>query len=119
MLTKEKIKTTSVEDLEIENCIDVDSDKGKQLGFTSDKFQGYLFTSAGSIYISMIISLDPLKGNVKKLFDRIVELGYTVKVPNPMGRMFKIVSAPGSGFVLTREISDMFGLVDVWEYRGK
>ncbi|MDD4970743.1 MAG: hypothetical protein PHT07_15055 [Paludibacter sp.] len=73
-----------------EGMIAPDSEFGIKLGFTSDKFDGYLWDSKEYITISFIESIDPNKGNLKRLFDRIEELGYGIFVPTPFERMRSI-----------------------------
>jgi hypothetical protein len=67
------------------------------LGFTSDKFDdnSYLWERDGAIYISFISSLYEGEGNVRKLFQTILEKGYVLKVPTPLGRMNHIVRDNG------------------------
>ena len=96
-----------------DGIIEPDSEFGKRIGFTSDKFEGWLWKKGDAIYISFIISKQPRKGNLSKLFDNIFRLGYTVKVPTPLGVMELIVRK--KGFKLTREWWDRAGeWVDVW-----
>ena len=82
------------------------------LGFTKDKFRGYLWdTGDGSIMISLITSVHPGKGNVRNLINGLLSMGYTVKVPTPFARMRYILGR--MGFVHTVEDSDL-GPCDVW-----
>lgn len=67
-----------------------DSKFAKTIGFTSDKFSGWLWRDGKYIWISFIESKDPHKGNLKHLFDKIEELGYIIIVPTPLGRMIEI-----------------------------
>lgn len=91
----------------------LDSEKAIALGFTSDKFHGYLWQLDGSIMVSLIISLKPGEGNLSALFDAIWQAGYAVKVPTPSGRMAAILTK--KGFTQTwepvKEINDM---VEIW-----
>jgi len=73
-----------------EGCIEPDSELGIKLGFTSDKFDGWLWDSGDYITISFIESRDPGKGNLKQLFDNIENMGYGIFVPTPFDRMRKI-----------------------------
>lgn len=99
-----------------EFCIDVDSEWGNKLGFTSDKFMGYLFHVGDYITISFIASKIPGQGNLSKLFDRIQELGLGIRVPTPFPLMeyivkkkqFKMTRAP---FAPEHGIHE---LIDVW-----
>ncbi len=64
----------------------------QKLGFTPDKFQGgsYLWKTGSYITVSFIASTESSKGYLRSLFDRIVELGYGIRVPTPFPRMEKI-----------------------------
>ncbi len=81
--------------------IDVDSREGKKLGFTSDKFNGWLWKTDNSIYISFIQSINQNKGNFSELLNNIESKGYVIKVPNPLKKMKQILIK--KGFQLTRE----------------
>jgi len=78
-----------------DGIIELDSPFARQLGFTGDKFDGYLWKEGNYIYISAVISKKPKKGNLKRLFRRIQELGYGIKVPTPLGVMRVIVKKYG------------------------
>lgn len=84
----------------------------KLLGFTKRRFGGYLWLIDNDIYISVIISHEEGKGNLTRLFDRIKELGYTIKVPIPMGHMRQILEK--KGFVLTEEKHPTGEMIEVW-----
>lgn len=91
--------------------IKLDSDLGKELGFTSDKFDefSYLSTSPGkdtemAIYISMIESKNPGRGHFKTLVKNILERGWMVKVPTPLPRMEAVLKH--MGFKRTVEYSE-------------
>lgn len=85
-----------------DGIIELDTPFAKELGFTSDKFSGWLSKRGDYIYISLIESLNPRKGNLSKLFDRIQERGYGIKVPTPFPLMERILRKRG-GFVKTLE----------------
>jgi len=90
-----------------------DSETGRVLGFTSDKFSGYLWKHGKYVYISFIISKQPSKGHFKQLVDRILELGYGVKIPTPLGIMESIVRK--WGFRKTWEyVEEVDEEVEVW-----
>ena len=93
--------------------IELDSSLGKKLGFTSDKFDGWLWRKGKDIYISFIVSLNEGQGNLSKLFDRILELGYNIKVPIPLGKMRLILTK--KSFRRNWEYDKRFGKVEVWE----
>jgi hypothetical protein len=84
-----------------ENIIELDSPLAKKIGFTSNLFEGYLGLDGKYIYISFIISLKSSEGNLSKLFNNILKLGYGIKIPTPFNRMKEI--AIKKGFTGTKE----------------
>ena len=83
--------------------IHLDTEDGKALGFTSDKFiHSWLWKVEDIIYISFIASKDEGKGNLIKLFQAILDAGYGIKIPTPSNRMLKITQKFG-GFKLSKE----------------
>jgi hypothetical protein len=97
----------------VEMQINLDDDFAKRIGFTSDKFKGYLWLIDDSIYISIIMSLKPGEGNLSKLFNNIWCEGYKIKVPTPFKNMRSILEK--KGFKETKEYSKEFQeIVEVW-----
>lgn len=93
--------------------IDMDSDQGREIGFTSDKFcpGSYLWKMNGLIVISFIASRS--KGNFRKLVESINAIGLKVQVPTPLFEMGRIVQK--NGYIHSREFDDqMGGVVDLW-----
>jgi len=78
-----------------DGIITLDSNNAKLFGFTSDKFGGWLWKSGNEIWISFIESYDQGKGNLRTLFDKIIESGYRIVVPNPFSRMEMICKQYG------------------------
>ncbi len=91
-----------------DGIINLDSDRGKQFGFTSDKYFGWLWKKGDYIIISFIES----KGYLLNLFNAILKAGYGIKVPTPFARMQKILEL--KGFKKTFEFDKAFGEVEVW-----
>lgn len=93
-----------------DGIIELDSDAGKILGFTSDRFDGYLWRAGQSVSISFIQSYE--RGNFRALVARIHELGLRVDVPTPLGRMQSIVRRNNYS---RRIVNDpALGAVEVW-----
>jgi hypothetical protein len=96
--------------------IAIDSARGKELGFTSDRFttDSYLWEFPERIMVSLITS--KAKGNFKALVAAIHAQGKAVAVPTPLGRMQRIVEK--NGYVHTLEPVEDAGVVvggcDVW-----
>jgi len=96
-----------------DGIIELDSKFGKELGFTSDKFDGWLWKKDGDIWISFIQSKKEGKGNLSRLFDAISKRGYKIKVPTPMGKMRLILVK--KGFKPTVEfVEEIKEPVEVW-----
>ena len=87
--------------------IDPDSEKGKELGFTSDKFSGWLWEEGKYMWISFIVSKQEHQGNLKNLFDKIEEQGYTILVPTPFPRMEMICMERGMEKRLTKSCGEV------------
>lgn len=75
--------------------IDLNSELAISFGFTPDKFDGWLWQTDNTIWVSFITSLEEGKGNVKQLFDNIESKGFDIIVPAPFARMKKICEARG------------------------
>lgn len=75
--------------------ISVDSERGQELGFTSDKFSAdsYLWDKPDAVVISLIFS--HYRGNFRSLVEAIHAENKRVIVPTPLGRMAKIVRKCG------------------------
>jgi len=92
--------------------IELDSQFGKEIGFTSDKFVGsYLWRIGKYIWISMIISRQEKQGNVRTLMDKINEKGFLLKVPTPSTRMQHICEERGMKYVLLDRKHGVFGMI--------
>lgn len=83
--------------------IKIDSPLAKEFGFISNKFEGYLWKTGNDIYISFIISKQEGKGNLRKLFDTIIEKGYNIKVPTPFPRMEAICKKLGFKLIIEKD----------------
>jgi len=99
----------------LDGIIELDTERGNLLGFTSDRFDGYLWKSGDAVLVSFIVS--KRRGNFRELVRRIHALGLTVKVPTPLGRMQEILLK--NGYQHTQEPFDMEPgeMVDVWVLR--
>lgn len=77
-----------------EKLIEVDSDFGKIIGFTSNKFDSdsylYLDKKYFAIWISLIISKEEHKGNLLNLLNNLKSLKFNIIIPTPSNRMLTI-----------------------------
>lgn len=97
-----------------DGMIKLDSDFAKDIGFTSNLFDGWLWKTGQRITISFIESKIEGKGNLSKLFNNIESLGYKVAVPTPFRRMQSILEK--KGFVPhIEECKEMGDCVEIWE----
>jgi hypothetical protein len=94
--------------------IDLDSEMGKEFGFTSDKFSGWLgLGEDNDIYISCIFAIRRGQGDFRRLVKTILSKGYTVKIPTPLGKMAEIVMK--NGYKKTEEYFPEAGeMCEVW-----
>lgn len=90
-----KVHGTITESWSIDGCIKLDSTIAKELGFTSDRFSGWLWKKNQYIIISFIESLHQGEGNLSKLFNKIISKGYGIKVPTPFPKMKAILINKG------------------------
>lgn len=77
-----------------EKLIEVDSDFGKIIGFTSDKFENdsYLFLDKKyfAVWVSLVISKEEHKGNLLNLLNNLKSLKFNIIIPSPSDRMLSI-----------------------------
>jgi len=97
-----------------DGIVEIDSEFGKTIGFTSDKFSGdsYLWREGTRIMMSLIFSKNEGQGNLSALFEGIEAQGLIVAVPTPLGRMGAILKK--KGFVMHLEENEM-GAYEVWQ----
>ena len=69
----------------------LDSEVGTELGFTRDRFEGWLWKEGDYIIISFIESINQDKGNFVELLKRIQTLGYGIMVPTAFPKMERIL----------------------------
>jgi len=93
--------------------IDLDTKFAKEIGFTSDKFGGYLWKTNNHITLCFIVSRQEGKGNLSSLFNLIWQKGYKIEVPTPLPRMLAIIKAKGfkQKFEYDEEMQDT---VEIW-----
>ncbi len=93
-----------------DKIIETDSVRAREFGFTSDKFDGYLWdlSCEGRIMISFIVSKQKGRGNLNRLFEAIWAKGLRVAVPTPMGLLRRILAKKGFKIFLEQES-------EVWE----
>lgn len=92
--------------------INLNSEFAKEIGFTSDKFAGWLWKDESRIIISCIDSLQPNQGNFSSLIKAIQQAGFDVAVPSPLPKMKAILIK--KGFSSHIEADPMLGDVEIW-----
>jgi hypothetical protein len=92
--------------------IQLDSNLGKELGFISERFDGWLWLDNERVLISMIVSREEGCGHLSALFKAIEGRGWRVAVPTPFPRMEAILKR--KGFVPHFEETEL-GPCEVWE----
>ena len=96
-------------------CIQPDSEEGRAYGFTSARFEGWLWRDGPRVLLSLIISKQPGRGHLSELIGGIEAAGLRVACPTPLGRMQAILTR--KGFTPHTETAEGFGgeAVEVWE----
>ena len=92
--------------------IEIDTERGKQLGLTSDRFMPgtYLWEEPARIMISFVHTVG--KGNFKALVAAIHAEGKDVAVPTPLPMMERIVRK--NGYIHSIEDAGDIGPCEVW-----
>ena len=97
-----------------DEMIALGSELANELGFTSEKFEGWLWKKDGAITISFIISKQPGEGHFSELLDTIWDRGLVAQVPTPLAQMLPILEA--KGFEQKGVWSEAYqDVVEVWE----
>lgn len=83
--------------METGKLITVDSEEGKEFGFTSDKWQdcSYMFNDGDYITISFLLKAVERKGVFSELAKAITDKGYGILGPSPLPEMEEIFIAKG------------------------
>jgi hypothetical protein len=100
-----------------DGIIEIDSDRAKEFGFTSDRFTkaSYLWKCGNRIWISFIESKVRNRGYFKELVKAIKNKGYEVAVPTPIGIMQIIVRKWGFRQVFEQiKIGEENVVCEVW-----
>lgn len=97
-----------------DGMIKIDSEDGKTLGFTSDKFHkhSWLWKVGTAMYVSFVASVRPKQGDFRRLVGDLLAQGYTVKIPTPLGRMSLIVRQ--ADYRKTEEVTEQGDTCQVW-----
>jgi len=78
--------------------IDLDSDFGRSIGFTSDLFKdgSFLFGDEnGILWISMVLAKHKGAGDFRSMMQNIESMGITFRIPTPIGNMVRICMKQG------------------------
>lgn len=91
--------------------LSMQSDFCKEIGFTKDKFDGYLWSSEyNTITLSIVWSIYPGKGNFLTVLNNIKDRGYNILAYDTSKRMTKILEK--FGFSKNEEYSCMYFIQD-------
>lgn len=96
----------------MKGIIELDSERGKELGFTSEHFNdgSYLWDDGDRVMISFVYSTAP--GNFRRLVAAIHAEGKSVAVPTPLPNMERIVRK--NGYVHSIELTENGDKCDMW-----
>jgi len=100
-----------------DGIIELDSEFAKVIGFTSNKFMGYLWKEGNIITISLIESRVEGSGYLRELFHLIELKGFKIKVPNPLPKMQSILEHYGFSMHIEPFAPELdnYDPVEVWE----
>lgn len=81
----------------VDGIVKVDSEFGKSIGFTAERFvaDSYLWRDGNRIVIYIIIANPPGKGSFRALVKNIENAGFKVAVPTPYKNMKRILIKQG------------------------
>jgi hypothetical protein len=100
-----------------DGMIELDTEFAQSIGFTKDKFRGYLWKEGNVITISLIESRVQGQGYLRELFNNIEAKGFKIQVPTPLGKMQAILEHYGfspHSEPFAPEIGN-YDLIEVWE----
>ncbi len=66
-----------------DGCAPAGSERAQALGFTAERFQGYVWLSGTTCWLSLVVSLQPNQGHLSELISQLASRGYEIRVPNP------------------------------------
>lgn len=78
-----------------DGMIALDSEQGTALGFTTDRFDGWLWRKGDACIVSFIVSKQPGQGHFSSLLRQIKAAGLRPQIPTPMGAMREILWRKG------------------------
>jgi hypothetical protein len=105
------MNSSQIENLDYEQLV-LDSPEAVKLGFSSARFSGCLMCKDRSICVWRIYSKEPGKGYLSSMFKKMLDSGYTLQVPTPVGRMAEIVLH--MGFTRTMAYDPQLEPYEVW-----
>jgi len=85
------------------HVIQPSDEKAKEIGFTPDLFDGYLWDNGNEIYMSLIVSLKPGEGNCQRLVKALLEKWDVVKIPLPSDAMVHIAEKFGGKAIIEKD----------------
>jgi hypothetical protein len=71
----------------MDRMISLTDDFAKEVGFTEDKFHGYMWETDEEIILSLVYSLRPRQGHLKAVVDNILAKGLNIMIPCPSSQM--------------------------------
>ena len=103
---------THHEDSANSGAVRLDTPLAQEIGFTSDKFEGYCWIMPSNTFVvSVITSKHPGNGNLRALFNNVLAKGYRIEVPTPLARMRDICMR--LGFHEEAAEDPDFGIVEI------
>lgn len=88
-------RTANLRHAILDGCIEPGSKDGNRLNFNPVAFSGYLWKDGNDLWVPLIESLYPGRGNLSKLFKHLNKQGYRIIVPTAFDSMAIILKHLG------------------------
>lgn len=81
--------------LPLDGCRPAGCEFANRIGFTAERFEGYLWEVDNTCYLSLVISRQPGQGHFSELLAALKRHGFSIVVPQPLGTMQTILTKKG------------------------
>lgn len=78
-----------------DGCRPAGSEFATVVGFTAERFDGYLWLSSAVCWLSLVVSREPGRGHLSEVLRRLTACGFEIRVPNPTVDMRAILALKG------------------------
>ncbi len=78
-----------------DGCRPAGSEFADSVGFTAERFDGYLWVTGNVCWLSLVVSRQPGLGHLSEVLRRLAVAGFEIRVPNPSDDMQAILVRKG------------------------